>query len=104
MQRSLIKSWTQCLTVGALPPCSTSPQCLTTLSHCAAASKAELRGPRILTVGEPIWTIEPVYVRDFLRQNHIHIEDTETPEQAIALVRDHAAKGANGIKLFTGSD
>jgi imidazolonepropionase-like amidohydrolase len=64
----------------------------------------ELRGPRILTVGEPIWTIEPVYVRDFLRQNHIHIEDTETPEQAIALVRDHAAKGAHGIKLFTGSD
>jgi len=64
----------------------------------------ELRGPRILTVGEPIWTIEPVYVRDFLRQNHIHIENTETPEQAIALVRDHAARGANGIKLFTGSD
>jgi hypothetical protein len=26
----------------------------------------ELRGPRILTVGEPVWTIEPVYVRDFL--------------------------------------
>ncbi len=64
----------------------------------------ELRGPRILTVGEPIWTIEPVYVRDFLRQNHIHIPNTQTPEQAIALVRDHAAKGANGIKLFTGSD
>jgi imidazolonepropionase-like amidohydrolase len=41
----------------------------------------ELRGPHILTVGEP----------------------TETPEQAIALVRDHAAKGANGINLFTGS-
>ncbi|MGA8437768.1 MAG: amidohydrolase family protein [Candidatus Sulfotelmatobacter sp.] len=64
----------------------------------------ELRGPRIFTVGEPIWTIEPVYVRDFLRQNHIHIESTQTPEQAIALVRDHAAKGADGIKLFTGSD
>lgn len=63
----------------------------------------ELRGPRILTVGEPIWTIEPVYVRDFLEQNHIRITHTETPEQAIALVRDHAAKGANGIKLFTGS-
>src|SRR5262249_28596313 len=53
----------------------------------------ELRGPRILTVGEPIWTIEPVYVRDFLRQNHIHIEHTQTPEQATALVRHHAAKG-----------
>jgi imidazolonepropionase-like amidohydrolase len=64
----------------------------------------ELRGPRILTTGEPLWTIEPVYVRDFLRQNHIHIENVQTPEQAIALVRDHAASGANGIKLFTGSD
>lgn len=63
----------------------------------------ELRGPRILTVGEPIWTIEPVYIRDFLKQNNVHIANTETPEQAIALVRDHAAKGADGIKLFTGS-
>jgi imidazolonepropionase-like amidohydrolase len=64
----------------------------------------ELRGPRIFTVGEPVWTIEPVYARDFLRQNHLHMENTQTPEQAIALVRDHAAKGADGIKLFTGSD
>jgi imidazolonepropionase-like amidohydrolase len=63
----------------------------------------ELRGPRILTTGEPIWTIEPVYVRDFLKENQIRIANTETPEQAIALVRDHAAKGADGIKLFTGS-
>ena len=66
--------------------------------------KGELRGPRILTVGEPVWTIEPVYVRDFLRENNVHIENTRTPEQAIALVRDHAAKGADGIKLFAGSD
>src|SRR5579862_2476041 len=64
----------------------------------------ELRGPRVFTVGEPIWKIEPIYVRDFLRENHIQIPNTETPEQAIALVREHAAKGANGIKLFTGSD
>jgi imidazolonepropionase-like amidohydrolase len=63
----------------------------------------ELRGPHILTVGEPIWTIEPVYVREFLKEQHITIPYTETPKQAIALVRDHAAKGANGIKLFTGS-
>jgi imidazolonepropionase-like amidohydrolase len=63
----------------------------------------ELRGPRILTAGEPIWTIEPVYVRDFLKENHIRIANTETPDQAIALVRDHAGKGANGIKLFAGS-
>jgi imidazolonepropionase-like amidohydrolase len=63
----------------------------------------ELRGPHILTTGEPIWTIEPVYVRDFLLNNHIQIPNTETPDQAIALVRDHVEKGANGIKLFTGS-
>jgi imidazolonepropionase-like amidohydrolase len=63
----------------------------------------ELRGPHILTVGEPIWTIEPVYLRDFLKEQHIAILYTESPEQAIALVRDHAAKGANGVKLFTGS-
>jgi imidazolonepropionase-like amidohydrolase len=63
----------------------------------------ELRGPRILTVGEPIWTIEPVYVRHFLQENHIHIPNTQTPDQAVALVREHAAKGANGIKLFSGS-
>jgi imidazolonepropionase-like amidohydrolase len=63
----------------------------------------ELRGPHILTVGEPVWTMEPVYVRDFLKEHHIDIPNTVTPEQAIALVRDHAAKGANGIKLFTGS-
>jgi len=63
----------------------------------------ELRGPHLLTAGEPIWTIEPVYVRDFLRENHIAILNTETPDQAISLVRDHAAKGANGIKLFAGS-
>src|SRR6266849_6350430 len=52
----------------------------------------ELRGPNILTVGEPIWTIEPVYVRDFLNQNHIRIPHTETADQATSLVRDHAAK------------
>ena len=63
----------------------------------------ELRGPHILTVGEPIWTIEPVYVRDFLKEHHITIPYTETADQAVALVRDHAARGANGIKLFTGS-
>jgi imidazolonepropionase-like amidohydrolase len=63
----------------------------------------EVRGPRILTVGEPIWTIAPVYVRDYMHENNIHIPDTETPDQAVALVGDHAAKGADGIKLFAGS-
>jgi len=63
----------------------------------------ELRGPRLLTVGEPVWIMPPVYVLNVLAANHIDIPNTVTPEQAIALVRDHAGKGANGIKLFTGS-
>lgn len=63
----------------------------------------ELRGPRILTTGEPIWTIEPSYSRAFLIQNHIEIPHTTTPDQAVAIVRDHFKKGANGIKLYTGS-
>jgi imidazolonepropionase-like amidohydrolase len=74
-----------------------------TLALRARIESNELRGPRILTVGEPIWTIEPVYVHDFLEENHVHIANTAAPDQAIALVRDHAAKGANGIKLFAGS-
>jgi imidazolonepropionase-like amidohydrolase len=74
-----------------------------TLALRSRIESGELRGPRILTVGEPIWTMEPVYARDFLAKNHISIVHIETPEQAVALVRDHAAKGANGIKLFTGS-
>lgn len=63
----------------------------------------ELRGPRILTAGEPVWTIEPVYVRAFLLENHVRVPHIERPDEAIALVRDHFEKGANGIKLFTGS-
>lgn len=74
-----------------------------TLALRSRIDSGELHGPRILTVGEPIWTIEPVYVRDFLNAHHISMPPTRTPDEAIALVRSHAAKGANGIKLFTGS-
>src|SRR6476659_10225310 len=63
----------------------------------------ELRGPNILTTGEPIWTLEPVYVRELIRREHLIVPNTDTPAQAVALVRDHANKGADGIKLFTGS-
>jgi imidazolonepropionase-like amidohydrolase len=74
-----------------------------TLSLRSRIESGELRGPHILTVGEPIWTIEPIYLRDFLTENHIAMPNTLTPEQAASVVREHAAKGANGIKLFTGS-
>ena len=63
----------------------------------------ELRGPRLLTVGLPVWTKEPVYVRTFFKENHITMPNTATAEQAIQLVRANIAGGANGTKLFAGS-
>jgi imidazolonepropionase-like amidohydrolase len=66
-------------------------------------ASGELRGPNILTTGEPIWSIEPVYVRELIRRERLIMTDIDTPAQAVALVRDHVNKGANGIKLFTGS-
>ena len=63
----------------------------------------ELRGPRILTVGEPLWTNPPVYIRDYLVANHIDIPAVTTSADAAARVRAQAERGANGIKLFAGS-
>lgn len=62
-----------------------------------------LRGPRILTVGEPLWTESPIYVRDYLNANDIRIPVVTTPAGAAARVRAQARAGADGIKLFTGS-
>jgi imidazolonepropionase-like amidohydrolase len=36
-------------------------------------ANGEVKGPRILTVGEPFWTKAPIYVKDFLQTNHITI-------------------------------
>jgi imidazolonepropionase-like amidohydrolase len=66
-------------------------------------ASGELRGPNILTTGEPIWSIEPVYVRELIRREHLVVPNIDTPAQAVALIRDHVKKGADGIKLFTGS-
>ena len=66
-------------------------------------ASGEVRGPRILTVGEPLWTEAPIYVRDFLAANHVEIVPVKSPEEAAARVRELAARGADGIKLFTGS-
>ncbi len=63
----------------------------------------EVRGPRIVTVGEPLWTEVPIYVRDYLLANHINMPVVTTPDQAAARVRELIQKGADGIKLFTGS-
>jgi imidazolonepropionase-like amidohydrolase len=63
----------------------------------------EVRGPRIVTVGEPLWTESPIYVRDYLEANRIAIPVVTTPNDAAARVRAQAQRGAGGIKLFAGS-
>jgi imidazolonepropionase-like amidohydrolase len=65
----------------------------------------EVKGPRILTVGEPFWTKggTPIYVRDFLQTNHISIPEAESGAQAIERVRQQIHDGADGIKIFAGS-
>jgi imidazolonepropionase-like amidohydrolase len=65
--------------------------------------RGEVRGPRILTVGEPLWTEVPVYVLRYIEENHIAMPVVRTPADARKRVRDHARRGVNGIKLFTGS-
>ena len=65
----------------------------------------EVKGPRILTVGEPFWGKGgmPVYVRGFLEANHISIPDVESTAQATVRVRQQIQDGADGIKIFANS-
>jgi len=67
--------------------------------------RGEVKGPRILTVGEPFWGKggTPVYVTDFLEANHINIPDVESAAQATARVRQQIHDGADGIKIFANS-
>ena len=62
-------------------------------------------GPRILTVGEPFFPEHgiPVYVRDYLQQNHITMPDDVSTDAAIARVRRQIDEGADGVKIFAGS-
>jgi len=63
----------------------------------------ELRGPRILTTGEPLWTEPPVYVRGFLKTAGIEMPVVTTPASAAERVKVLIARGVDGIKLFAGS-
>src|SRR5438445_5212463 len=56
----------------------------------------EVRGPRILTVGEPFWAKggTPIYVKGFLEANHINIPEIESNTQAAERVRQQIRDGA----------
>jgi imidazolonepropionase-like amidohydrolase len=65
----------------------------------------EVKGPRILTVGEPFWIKggTPIYVKGFLEANHISIPEVESAAQAEERVRQQIREGADGIKIFANS-
>jgi len=65
----------------------------------------EVKGPRILTTGEPFWIKggTPIYVKDFLVTNHLSIPEVESKDQARQRVRHQVHDGADGIKIFANS-
>jgi imidazolonepropionase-like amidohydrolase len=64
-----------------------------------------VQGPRIFTVGEPFWGAggTPVYVKQYLADNHVVMPEITSVPQAIARVDQQVHDGANGIKIFAGS-
>lgn len=63
----------------------------------------EVKGPRILTVGEPFWTETPVYVKQFLEANHVSMPAVNSTTEAQQRVRQQIRDGADGIKIFANS-
>jgi imidazolonepropionase-like amidohydrolase len=68
-------------------------------------AKGEVRGPRILSVGEPFYPKDgtPVYVKQFLAENQIPSAEVQSTPQAVARVRQQIGNGADGIKMFAGA-
>jgi imidazolonepropionase-like amidohydrolase len=67
--------------------------------------EGEVRGPRILTVGEPFYPNggTPIYVKGFLEENHIPSAEVQSTPQALERVRQQISNGADGIKIFAGA-
>ena len=65
----------------------------------------QIRGPRILTVGEPFYPKggTPIYVKGFLEDNHVPSAEVQSTPQALERVRQQIRDGADGIKIFSGS-
>jgi len=65
----------------------------------------EVKGPRILTVGEPFWGKggTPIYAKAFLESNHIVVPEVLSAEQGKERVRQQLAAGADGVKIFANS-
>ena len=68
-----------------------------TLALRRRVESGEVRGPRILTVGEPLWTRPPVYVVAFLAANHLEMPAVTAPQEAAA---PHQAPAPEGDDPF----
>ena len=68
----------------------------------ARIEKGELRGPRILTAGWPIYPVGgiPFYLRDLPKSLLDQLQQPKTVAEARADVRENLGHGADGTKLF----
>lgn len=66
-------------------------------------ASGEMKGPRILTVGEPFWVKTPIYAKEFLEANRVQIPEAGSAAQATERVRQQIRDGADGIKIFANS-
>lgn len=68
-------------------------------------ARGEVRGPRILTVGDPFFPKNgtPIYVQQLWRDEHLPSEEIDSIPQALAREKRQLAAGADGVKLFTGA-
>lgn len=71
----------------------------------ARIESGEVAGPRILTVGNPFYPANgtPIYVRDLYRRHGFANDEVATPAAARERAAAQLARGANGVKLFTGA-
>ena len=76
----------------------------TTLIRRRIAS-GEVKGPRIFTVGEPLYAKGgiPFYVKDILDAEHMSMPEVESNAQGVERVRQQIRDGADGIKIFSGA-
>lgn len=65
----------------------------------------EVRGPHILTAGDPFYPKggTPIYVKRFLEENHVPSAEVESAPQAVERERAQFGKGADGVKIFAAS-
>jgi len=65
----------------------------------------EIAGPRILTAGEPLYPPDgiPIYLRDLPPELLKLMKEPTSADEAAAAVDTNVDRGANAVKLFTGS-